>query len=78
MENIIKEYENNLKNLQETVTQIKSRIFKQEQQRRLLEMSHEDYKSMKKNREMISDAPDIFHPDVSFLYKPSVKSLYST
>lgn len=78
MENIVKEKEGQLKLLQEQVTQINSKIFKQDQQRRLLDMSHDDYSSMKNSGKHISDVPDIYHPDVSFLYKPSVKALYST
>ena len=78
MENVVKEKEAQLKLLQEQVTQINSRIFKQDQQRRLLDMSHDDYSSMKNSGKCISDVPDIYHPDVSFLYKPSVKALYST
>lgn len=77
-ENNIKELENIDKGLQDKVTQLKSKIIKQDQQRRLLDMSHDDYAKMKKDGEKISDTPNVYHPDVSFLYKPSVKALYST
>ena len=78
MENIIKEKEGQLKLLQEQMTQINSRIFKQDQQRRLLDMSHDEMFNMKNSGRHLGDNPDIYHPDVSFLYKPSVKALYST
>ena len=78
MENIIKENENSLKVMNEKVTQIKTKLFKQEQQKRLLEMSHDDYNNMKKQGLFISNTPDTYHPDVSFLFRPSVKALYST
>jgi hypothetical protein len=78
MENIIKEKEGQLKLLQEQKTQINSKIFKQDQQRRLLDMSHDDMFNLKNSGAHLGDNPDIYHPDVSFLYKPSVKALYST
>lgn len=78
MENQIKESENEQKSLVDQYTKLRSHIFKQDQQRRLLDMSHDDYRSMKREGLPISDTPDIYHPDVSFLYKPSVKALYST
>ncbi|OMJ87185.1 hypothetical protein SteCoe_11108 [Stentor coeruleus] len=77
-ENNIKELESFDKSLQDKITQLKSKIIKQDQQRRLLNMSHDDYAKMKKDGEKISDTPNVYHPDVSFLYKPSVKALYST
>ena len=78
MENIIKEYEHQLKQCDDKATKVKTKIFKQDQQRRLLDMSHDDYINMKREGIQVSDTPDIYHPDVSFLYKPSVKALYST
>ena len=78
MENMAKECENQLKLLQDKETKVRSRIFKQDQQRRLLEMSHDDYKHMKREGLQISDTPDVYHPDAGFLYKPSVKALYTT
>ena len=41
-------------------------------------MSHDDYNNMKKQGLFISNTPDTYHPDVSFLFRPSVKALYST
>lgn len=75
-ENFIKELEIVEKNLQDEKTQLKSKIIKHDQQRRLLDMSQDDYKKMIKDGMQAPEITNVF-PGVSFLYKPSVKALYS-
>lgn len=75
-ENYIKELESVEKNLVDEKTQLKSKIIKHDQQRRLLDMSQDDYKKMMKDGMQVPEMNNVF-PGVSFLYKPSVKALYS-
>ena len=78
MENIIKEKEIEAKTYEDKITTTKSRIFKQSQQRRLLDMSHDDYNSMMEEKSIVTNPLDGHHLDVGFLYKPSINALYST
>ncbi|OMJ70097.1 hypothetical protein SteCoe_32014 [Stentor coeruleus] len=76
-ENCIKELESVEKNLEDEKTQLKSKIIKYEQQRRLLNMSQDEYRKMIKDGMQAPEITSVFNPGVSFLYKPSVKALYS-
>ncbi|OMJ87150.1 hypothetical protein SteCoe_11149 [Stentor coeruleus] len=50
--------------------------FKKAQQQRLLKMSYDEI-NLKKDDGKLSVRPDVDHPGVSFMYKPSVKTLYN-
>lgn len=77
LENIIKEKESEQKNLEAEQTRLNTKLFKQDQQKRLLEINQADYFMMKNNNGQ-GKLLDSFNPDVSFLYKPSIKALYNT
>ncbi|CAG9313307.1 unnamed protein product [Blepharisma stoltei] len=70
----IKEMEEEESKIREKVIGIKTKVFKKDQQMRLLHMTRDELISMKNS----PDKPDdgLFHPDVNFLYKPSVNALY--
>ncbi|OMJ90817.1 hypothetical protein SteCoe_6799 [Stentor coeruleus] len=80
--NIVK-YEHKIIELQEESDQLKNEFmhlnaqaFKKQQQQRLLMMSLDEI-VLKKDEGKLSVRPDVDHPGVSFMYKPSVKTLYN-
>jgi hypothetical protein len=77
LENKLREKENELKSLQDEEVHLRSKLFKQDQQKRLLQISENDY-TIRKTMKIRHISPDIRHPDINFLYKPSIKALYNT
>ena len=71
----IVELEEELENLKNSYMHLNAKSFKKSQQQRLLKMSYDE--AAERNSGNVSLKPDIHHPGVSFLYKPSVKSLYN-
>ncbi|CAG9323074.1 unnamed protein product [Blepharisma stoltei] len=71
---IIKEMEQEEGQIRERFVGIKTKVFKKDQQMRLLHMTRDELISMRSS----PDKPDdgMFRPDVNFLYKPSVNALY--
>lgn len=81
--NNITKYEHKIVELQEESDRIKNEFmhlnaqaFKKQQQQRLLTMSLDEI-VLKKDEGKLSIRPDVDHPGVSFMYKPSVKTLYN-
>ena len=72
----ISELEEELEELKSSYMQLNAKNFKKSQQQRLLRMSYDEVIGRKENSKS-SLRPDIHHPGVSFMYKPSVKSLYN-
>lgn len=72
----IAELEEELAGLKEKLMHLNAQDFKKSQQMRLLKMSHQEVVIQKYNGKL-SSKPDIDHPDVGFMYKPSVKRLYN-
>ncbi|OMJ96212.1 hypothetical protein SteCoe_170 [Stentor coeruleus] len=80
--NIVK-YEHHITELEAESDQLKNEYmhlnaasFKKAQQQRLLKMSYDEI-NLKKDDGKLSVRPDVDHPGVSFMYKPSVKTLYN-
>lgn len=80
--NIVK-YEHKIAELEAESDQLKNEFmhlnaasFKKAQQQRLLKMSYDEI-NLKKDDGKLSVRPDVDHPGVSFMYKPSVKTLYN-
>ena len=71
----IKELENQCSKLQEDKISIQMKIFKKNQQQRMINVKTDDYRvqSLTPNRRFSRKK---FSPDISFLYRPSVKGLY--
>ena len=76
LESKIREQEIELKSLQDQETQLQTKIFKQNQQKRLLFISENDY-TIRKSQGIREISP-IRQPNIDFLYKPSIKSLYNS
>ena len=72
----ISELEEELEELRANYMQLNAKSFKKSQQQRLLKMSYDEVIVSKDNSKILL-RPDIHHPGVSFMYKPSVKSLYN-
>lgn len=76
LESKIRDQELELKSLQDQETQLQTKIFKQNQQKRLLLISQNDY-SLRKSQGIRESSPGR-QPLIDFLYKPSIKSLYNS
>jgi chromosome segregation ATPase len=72
----IGELEEELAGLKEKAMHLNAQLFKKTQQMRLLKMSHQEVVMMQDSGKL-SMRPDIDHPEVGFMYKPSVKALYN-
>jgi hypothetical protein len=72
----INELEEELEKLKYDYLHLNAKSFKKIQQQRLLKMSYDEV-ILKKDSGNLSVRPDVNHPGVSFMYKPSVKSLYN-
>ena len=70
------ELEEEQNQLKEKSMHLNAQLFKKIQQMRLLKMSHQEVVMMQDSGKL-SVRPDVDHPDVSFMYKPSVKALYN-
>jgi hypothetical protein len=75
-EQMILELEEEQANLKEELMHLTAKTFKKTQQQRLLKMSYDEM-ILKQEEGHLSAKPDINHPSESFMYKPSVKSLYN-
>ena len=71
----IKELEKELEESQKQEHRIRTKLFKINQQKRLIDMSHNDF-ALDQFRSKTPNRHDLFHPDVSFLYRPSINRLY--
>lgn len=71
----IKELEKDLESNTKTTYTLKTKIFKKNQQKLLINMSHDEI-SIKRSQSNFGKRRKIFNPDVSFMYNPSVKRLY--
>ena len=72
----IKELEKELEVTTKQLHTLNTKVFKKNQQKRLIDMSQADL-IIEKYRSKTPYRPDIYHPDVSFMYKPSCKRLYN-
>ena len=72
----IKELQNSLDQLQKEQYKIRTKLFKNGQQQRLIEMSQSEI-ILEKYRSKTPNKNNLFHPDVNFMYKPSVNRLYN-
>lgn len=70
----IKDMEAEENDIREKEIGIRTKVFKKAQQMRLLHMTHDELISMRGSQDKQDEG--MFHPDVNFLFKPSVNALY--
>ena len=72
----IKDLEKNLENMRKESFTLQTKLFKKNQQKRLIEMSESEM-NLNKKRSKTKKKYEFNTPDVSFMYKPSINRLYS-
>ena len=71
-----KKTEKNLENMRKESFTLQTKLFKKNQQKRLIEMSESEM-NLNKKRSKTKKKYEFNTPDVSFMYKPSINRLYS-